>query len=140
MASGIQVNREVVETFTNLKIKHDISYMVMGLNDSLTEIVVNEVSADGDYDEFLSKLPADKCRYGVFDFKYTLNDGGQRNKIVFFTWTPDSASIKDKMLFASSKDALKKQLNGIHTEIQGTDLDEVDYDTVYNKVSAGGTK
>eukprot|EP01147_Barroeca_monosierra_P008248 gene8248-836_t len=140
MASGIQVNPEVVDTFNNLKIKHDTSYAIFTLNGDLTEIIVEKVSGDGDYEDFVSHLPSDKCRYGIFDFKYTLNDGGQRNKLVFFTWTPDSASIKDKMLFASSKDALKKQLNGIHTEIQGTDLDEVDYDTVYNKVSSGGTK
>ncbi|EGD80972.1 cofilin [Salpingoeca rosetta] len=140
MASGIQVNPQVVETFNQLKIKHDISYAIFSLSDDLTEIVVQEVSANGDYDEFISKLPTDKCRYAVLDFKYTLNDGGQRDKIVFFAWTPDTASIKDKMLFASSKDALKKQLNGIHTEIQATDLDEVEYEEVYNKVSSGGTK
>jgi cofilin len=33
------------------------------------------------------------------------------------------------MLFASSKDALRKALVGISAEIQGTDFSEVDYTT-----------
>ena len=39
------------------------------------------------------------------------------------------------MLYASSKDALRKALVGIATEIQGTDLSEVSYETVLEKVS-----
>ena len=41
----------------------------------------------------------------------------------------DNASIKPKMLYASSKDALKKTLTGINEEYQATDrgdLDEVE--------------
>lgn len=44
------------------------------------------------------------------------------------------------MLFASSKDALRKKLVGVHMEVQATDLDEVEFDDIYDKVSAGGTK
>jgi cofilin len=38
---------------------------------------------------------------------------------------------------ASSKDAVRKKLIGIATEIQATDLDEVDYQEVLAKVSSG---
>ena len=51
-----------------------------------------------------------------------------------------TAKIKDKMLYASSKDALRKKLVGVHLEVQATDMDEVEYDEIYQKVSAGGTK
>jgi cofilin len=44
------------------------------------------------------------------------------------------------MLYASSKDALRKKLVGVHLEVQATDMDEVEYDEIYQKVSAGGTK
>lgn len=43
--------------------------------------------------------------------------------------SPDDSKIKSKMLFASSKDALRKALVGISAEIQGTDFSEVDYTT-----------
>ncbi len=40
----------------------------------------------------------------------------------------DDAKIKQKMLFASSRDALRRSLVGIATEIQGTDYSEVDHE------------
>ena len=39
--------------------------------------------------------------------------------------SPDDAKIKQKMLFASSKDALRRALVGIAAEIQATDFSEV---------------
>lgn len=49
--------------------------------------------------------------------------------------SPDDSKVKQKMLYASSKDALRKALVGIATEIQGTDFSEVSYETVLEKVS-----
>lgn len=43
--------------------------------------------------------------------------------------SPDDAKIKQKMIYASSKDAIRKALVGISSEIQGTDVSEVDYQT-----------
>src|SRR5262249_39534435 len=51
--------------------------------------------------------------------------------------SPDAAKVKQKMVYASSKDALKKKLN-VTTEIQATDLDEVAYETVFDKVARRG--
>jgi hypothetical protein len=39
--------------------------------------------------------------------------------------TPDTSKVRSKMLYASSKDALRRKLVGIAIEVQGTDLDEV---------------
>lgn len=41
------------------------------------------------------------------------------------------------MIYASSKDALRRALNGIAAEIQGTDYSEVAYEAVLEKVSKG---
>jgi len=43
--------------------------------------------------------------------------------------SPDDAKIKQKMLFAASKDALRRGLVGVATEIQGTDFSEVAYES-----------
>jgi cofilin len=48
---------------------------------------------------------------------------------------PDSSKIKQKMLYASSKDALRKKLVGVAAEVQATDLSEIAYDTVLEKVA-----
>jgi cofilin len=41
------------------------------------------------------------------------------------------------MIYASSKEALRRALSGIHTDIQGSDFSEVAYETVLSKVSKG---
>ncbi len=47
---------------------------------------------------------------------------------------PDSAKLKRKMLVASSKDAFRKKLVGIGSEIQASDLSEIDQAVVLDKV------
>ena len=44
---------------------------------------------------------------------------GTRTKLVFVVWAPQTASIKQKMVSASSKDALKKKLDGIQVSTIG---------------------
>jgi cofilin len=48
---------------------------------------------------------------------------------------PESAKLKRKMLIASSKDAFRKKLVGIGTEIQATDRAEIDKSAVLDKVT-----
>ena len=48
--------------------------------------------------------------------------------------SPDNAKIKHKMVYASSKDAIRKKLDGIYTEVQATDLAELSYESVLDKV------
>lgn len=48
---------------------------------------------------------------------------------IYHNRSPDDAKVKQKMLFASSKDALRRTLIGIATEIQGTDFSEVAYES-----------
>ncbi|CDY54088.1 BnaC08g47280D [Brassica napus] len=35
------------------------------------------------YDDFTASLPADECRYAVFDFDFTTNENCQKSKIFF---------------------------------------------------------
>ncbi len=38
------------------------------------------------YDDFLAALPANECRYGVYDYDYTSAERGSFSKIVFVNW------------------------------------------------------
>jgi cofilin len=100
-------------------------------------------------------LPEAECRWAVYDLAFE-KDGGKRTKLAFVMWcvtqllciidlwplksaiffrslrwhrSPDDAKIKNKMLYASSKDALRRSLDGIAVEIQGTSYDEVTYES-----------
>lgn len=134
--SGVAVCDEVVESYQSLKLGHKHKYVIFKLNDDLTEVVVDfKAEANATYDDFVGKLPENDCRYVVFDFEYNAGEG-QRNKILFVVWAPDTAKIKSKMLYASTKDSVRKKLVGIGAEVQATDLSEIDYDSVFERVTA----
>lgn len=39
--------------------------------------------------------------------------------------SPDDANVRNKMIYASSKDALHRRLEGIHIDVQATDYSEI---------------
>jgi len=140
MSSGVGVSDECVSKFSDLKLGHSYRYIIYKLNDTNTEVVVDKIGApSANYKDFVSALPSDDCRYAVFDLEYTTKEDGKRSKILFVLWAPDTSKIKGKMLYTSSKADLRKKLVGISTEIQATDLSEIDYDSVLDKASRGTT-
>ncbi|KAL3931553.1 MAG: hypothetical protein SGPRY_001076, partial [Prymnesium sp.] len=48
----------------------------------------------------------------------------------------DNASVKPKMLYASSKDALKKSLTGINEEYQATEKSDLDLAEIQKKAGS----
>jgi len=134
MASGVGVEDEVITKFQELKLNHSYRYIIYKLSDDSTKIVVDtSAPKNATYDEFQKALPQNDCRYAVFDLEFQSAEGGQRNKILFVLWAPDSAKIKQKMLYTSSKADIRKKLVGIATEVQATDNSEIDYQTVLDK-------
>lgn len=47
------------------------------------------------------------------------------NKSHSFFRAPDSAKVKDKMVYAGSKDALNRALVGVATKVSATDRSEI---------------
>ncbi|KAG0319800.1 cofilin [Linnemannia gamsii] len=132
--SGVKAGQDCIDAFMDLKIGKAHKYIIYKIADDLKHVEVIKQSSDEDYDNFLKELPEDDCRWAVYDFAFKTADGGDRNKIVFYSWSPDGAKIKPKMLYASSKDGLRKVLNGVAVEVQGTDFDEVAHETVLEKI------
>jgi len=147
--SGVQVDTECVTKFNELKLGKSIKYIIYKLSDDFGTVVVEETGNDKDWDNFREKLVNAKTknkqgkegkgpRYAVYDFEYELASGeGTRNKITFIAWSPDDAGIGPKMTYASSKDALKRSLNGIAAEVQANDEDDIEYNTILNKFAKG---
>ncbi|GAA5847274.1 hypothetical protein JCM9279_000214 [Rhodotorula babjevae] len=133
-SSGVAVHPTCLEAYQSLKLGKKLKFIVFKLSSDNKEIVVDAQSESASYDDFLDALPPNSPRYAVYDFEYEKGEG-KRNKLCFYAWSPDEAKIKDKMLYASSKDALRRSLVGIASEIQGTDSSEVAYDEVLDKVT-----
>jgi len=147
--SGVVVAPECITKFNELKLSKKLKFIIYKLSDDYKQIVVEEGSENGDWEVFREKLinaqsknKAGKVgkgpRYAIYDFNYDLASGeGSRSKITFIAWSPDDAGIQPKMVYASSKDALKRALNGIATEFQANDEDDIEYQSVLSKVSKG---
>ncbi|PWW72662.1 hypothetical protein C7212DRAFT_226045, partial [Tuber magnatum] len=146
---AIHINRiglaeEVTQYFQELKLGKKHAYVLYKISDDNRFIVVEKrVEKDAQktpvaqYEEFVNSLPSDQCRYAIYDFTYDLPNGeGTRNKIIFFAWAPDTAKVKSKMIYASSKEALRRALTGVPTEIQGTEFSEINFDAVLEKCGA----
>ena len=152
-ASGVEASDECITAYQELKLGKKAKYILFALNDANTAIVVDKTSvADASYDDFVQDLPKDQCRWAVYDFEFAKQGEGKRNKIGFISWcvthggrsfrapgskvltrdairSPEDATVKDKMLFASSREALRRRLDGIAFEVQGTDPSEISYNT-----------
>lgn len=137
MSSGVTVHDECLAVFQELKLRKKHKYIIFRLNDAKTEIIKYKESTSQEYEDFLTDLPENECRWAVYDLEYQKEEGGLRNKIIFFHWSPDGAKIKDKMVAASSREAIRRALVGIAVEIQGTDSSEVAYETVLEKAKRG---
>ena len=96
-----------------MKIRSKYGYIIYKISDDKKYIEIECKGEKGaSFEEFTSKLPDGDCRYGVLDVEINTKSGATTNKLIFVAWSDDNASVKPKMLYASSKDALKKALTG----------------------------
>eukprot|EP01132_Coremiostelium_polycephalum_P005402 gene5402-6738_t len=133
----VKINPDCVETYNNLKLGRKYQAIFYKLNDDNSLIVTDKTLPPGStFAQFAKEIPENECRYVVFDYEYKDKaDGNTKNKIVFLSWCPDTASIKKKMVATSSKDSIRKALVGIQVDIQGTDASEITEEEFYNKAN-----
>jgi len=54
---------------------------------------------------------------------------------IMYIRAPSVARIRSKMLYATSKDRFRRELEGIHYEIQATDPTEVDLEVLQDRAN-----
>lgn len=130
MSSGIAVDDDIVQVFTDFKMGKKIKFVAFKISDDYKKIVVEKTGGtyDGPYSEFEDYLKGiekeHKCRYAVVYFHYE-NRSQPRTKILFVTYTSENAKTKDKMVYTSSKSPLRMKLEGADVDVQGNDLDDI---------------
>ena len=132
MSSGLAVDDQCRTIFEAIKTKKIFRYCVFYIKDE--RFITVEMTGDphASYQDFLQDLQREgdrSCRYGLYDFEYQHQCQGTletstKQKLFLMLMCPDSAKIKDKMLYASSFQALKKSLVGVHKCVQVSDLAE----------------
>ncbi|KAJ4800028.1 Actin-depolymerizing factor [Rhynchospora pubera] len=126
-SSGTGVGGECKETFLELQRKKTHRYVVFKIDEKKKEVVVEKTGGAAEsYEDFLASLPENDCRYAIYDFDFVTEENCQKSKIFFIAWSPSVSRIRAKMLYATSKDCFRRELDGVHYEIHATDPSELD--------------
>ncbi|XP_022777260.1 actin-depolymerizing factor 1-like [Durio zibethinus] len=130
-ASGMAVNDECKLRFLELKAKRSYRFIVFKIEEKIQQVVVEKLGEPNDsYEDLSASLPSNECRYAVYDFDFTTDENCQKSKIFFIAWSPDTSRVRSKMLYASSKDRFRRELDGVQVELQATDRCEMSFDIV----------
>jgi len=122
---NIKATDDALQTFSDMKLKHKIGYLVFHVSkdaDKKQHIVVEKQGVKEDIgddwrEHFIDAVKeSGDCRFGVID---------HNNKLLFVAWVPDTGKARDKMVYASIKEAFIESLVGIGTKIQCTDDSEL---------------
>ncbi|CAN1180655.1 Actin-depolymerizing factor 7 [Linum perenne] len=128
-ASGMAVHDDCKLKFLELKSKRNYRFIVFKIENQ--QVVVEKLGmANESYADFTASLPSNECRYAVYDFDFTTDENCHKSKIFFIAWAPDTSKVRSKMVYASSKDRFKRELDGIQVELQATDPSEMSLDIV----------
>ncbi|WP_167828923.1 actin depolymerization factor/cofilin-like domain-containing protein [Streptomyces sp. MZ04] len=138
MSSGIAVEDSCFERYQELK-ERQYRYVIFKVRDDLKGIVVEKVgSRTAPWDEFVDAFPEKDCRYAVYDLEYEMAPGeGLRSRICFVLWSPMVAPIRKRLIYAYSKEAIAKSLQGVAANIEAADLSDLDQATVVGRFTRG---
>ncbi|KAJ0870797.1 putative actin-depolymerizing factor domain, ADF/Cofilin, ADF-H/Gelsolin-like domain superfamily [Helianthus annuus] len=121
-ASGMAVHDECKLKFLELKAKRTFRYIIFKIEEKQKEVIVEKVGdPTQSHADLAADLPTAECRYAVFDYDFVTEENCQKSRIFFIAWSPDTARVRNKMIYASSKDRFKRELDGIQVELQATD-------------------
>ncbi|XP_066575169.1 cofilin-1 [Amia ocellicauda] len=144
MASGVTVADNVITVFNEMKVrkaqvceddkKKRKKAVLFCLSQDMKNIVLEEGkeillgdvgnTVDDPYLHFVKMLPPNDCRYALYDATYETKES-KKEDLVFIFWAPENAPLKSKMIYASSKDAIKKKFTGIKHEWQVNGLEDI---------------
>ncbi|GMH19934.1 hypothetical protein Nepgr_021775 [Nepenthes gracilis] len=134
--SGMGVAEHSKIIYMELQRKKVHRYVIFKIDEQKKEVVVEKTGGPAEsYDEFTASLPENDCRYAVYDFDFVTSENCQKSKIFFIAWSPSVSRIRSKMLYATSKDRFRRDLDGIHYEIQATDPTELDLEVLRERAN-----
>ncbi|XP_056419601.1 destrin [Hyla sarda] len=145
-ASGVRVDDSVIYLFQDMKCtnprKSNKKVAFFCFSSDEKSIIVDpdkEILID-DNTNFFPRLkamfPLDKCCYVLMDIHYITQETG-KDELIFVMWAPEDAPIKEKLMFASSKNYLKEKFKGIKKYWELHSLDELTIEALGEKLTVG---
>lgn len=81
---------------------------------------------------FRKKIMSYDIAYGCCFMHWTTNDGRKIDKLVFVTWNPEKAKMKEKMTYSSTK--IINKFKNINLKIQASDSEDICFNTVKGQI------
>ncbi|KAF1867140.1 hypothetical protein Lal_00049568 [Lupinus albus] len=135
-ASGMAVHDDCKLRFLELKTKRAHRFIIFKIEEKQKQVIVEKLGEPAQsYEDFTASLPADECRYAVYDFEFLTEGNVPKSRIFFIAWSPDTSRVRSKMIYASSKDRFKRELDGIQIELQATDPTEMGLDVFKSRAN-----
>ncbi|KAG6629245.1 actin-depolymerizing factor 2-like [Carya illinoinensis] len=122
--------------FLELKTKKTYRFIVFKIEKKQKQVVVEKVGEPTpNYEDFAASLPSDECQYAVFYFDFVTAKDYQKSRIFFIAWSPNTSRVRSKMIYASSKDRFKRELDGIQIELQATNPTKMGLDVFQSRAN-----
>lgn len=86
-ASGMAVHDDCKLKFLELKAKRAYRYIIFKIEENQKQVIVEKLGEPSHgYDDFAAFLPADECRYAVYDFEFLTEGNVPKSRIFFIAW------------------------------------------------------
>lgn len=103
-----------MDAYKAIKVKKEFRYVTFKIKD--LKIVVDERGERKEsHEEFVAKLPRNKCRFALYDYE---GKEGNRNvtKLYFIMWCPENANDNDRVAYSQALPRFKDNFSGIVTQ------------------------
>ncbi|KAK8816625.1 hypothetical protein WA538_002486 [Blastocystis sp. DL] len=134
--SGIMCTDECTLLYDKLRLRQYCRYIIFNIEKvDGVEMIVKEREGPREetWEQMVDSLPAYEPRFIVYDFEYTDKERRKHADLLLITWTPDNCSVKQKVMFSSSKKAFHSKLVGSKI-IDAFDADDLREDRVLEKI------
>lgn len=86
-ASGMAVHDDCKLRFLELKAKRTYRFIIYKIEEAQKQVVVEKLGDPTQgYEDFTANIPADECRYAVYDFEYLTEGNVPKSRIFFIGW------------------------------------------------------
>lgn len=141
--SGISIDQTIPLLFNDMKLKKIHKYILFKIENKktvVTDVLGDPAQTTTKEQDKVHWMKMREClpnepRYVLYDFGFQTEAGRAVNKIAFIFWcNDDTAKVGDKMIYASTKDSVKKICTGLSLEFQGNGYDDLDYDEISKEI------
>ncbi|GAA87771.1 cofilin, actophorin [Aspergillus luchuensis IFO 4308] len=146
LPSGVSITAECINAYKEILYKRGAgkpAFVIYKISDDEQSIMVEECSPEKNYEAFLQRLTSahdndgkPAPRYAIYDVEYDLNEDGRRATTVFISWMPDVTPTRIRMLYASTKEQLRRALD-VKVSIHADDLHDIEWKTILREASGG---